>query len=255
MKSDGTTPPRHDIYGLIDINCHILPGMADGPQDMKESIEMLKLAYAEGIRTIVATPLYNGDKTDIRSDKLDKFVKELNKKACEIDENLKIYLGCEVAYSDASHEKIVMGKLESMADSKYVMLRFDYHTDFDTIAEAIRDINMDSYIPIVADIEFYNCLDGDIEKVEELIQLGAYVQIKASSVTGEMGHDIRSFVKKLLKNQLVHFVATGAANTDDKAPLIKECAEYIERKYGYEYMNELLFINPKAVIENDDIDL
>ena len=59
MKTDGTNPPGQEIKGLIDINCHILPGMEDGPDDLREAAEMLRIAYDEGIRTIVATPPYN----------------------------------------------------------------------------------------------------------------------------------------------------------------------------------------------------
>ena len=41
---------------MIDIHCHILPGIDDGPSDMNESIEMASVAAAAGITTIVATP-------------------------------------------------------------------------------------------------------------------------------------------------------------------------------------------------------
>lgn len=255
MKTDGANPPGQNISGLIDLNCHILPGIEDGPRNMAEAIEMLHIAYEEGIRTIVATLRYSDRDALTDTDRLDRLIEQLNCEAVKIDKNFQVYLGCEIEYSGESHEKIITGLLESMADSKYVMIKFDYNTDFDNMAEAIRDINMDGYIPIVADVERYGCLDEDEEKVEGLIQLGAYIQISACAVTGELGHDIKSFTKRLLKNQLVHFVATGASDSDDKAPYIKECAEYIERKYGYEYMNELLFINPKAVIGNDDIDI
>ena len=50
MKTDGTNPPGQEIKGLIDINCHILPGMEDGPDDLREAAEMLRIAYDEGIR-------------------------------------------------------------------------------------------------------------------------------------------------------------------------------------------------------------
>ena len=137
-----------------------------------------------------------------------------------------------------------------MAASKYVMIRFQYDIDFETISEAIRDINMDGYIPIVADVEQYKCLESDEDKVEELIQLGAYVQISAAAVVGGLGHDIKSFSRKLLKEELVHFVASDALDSEDKAPYLRECAEYIERKYGEDYMNELFYTkiqkgNPK----------
>ena len=59
MKTDGTNPPGQGIFGLIDINCHILPGTEDGPDNFREAAEMLRIAYDEGIRTIVATPPYN----------------------------------------------------------------------------------------------------------------------------------------------------------------------------------------------------
>lgn len=114
---------------------------------------------------------------------------------------------------------------------------------------------MDGYIPIVANVEQYECLEEDEDKVEELIQFGAYVQISASAVVGDLGHDIKNFSRKLLKGELVHFVASDALDSEDKAPYLRECAEYIERKYGEDYMTELFYTNPKAVIENDDIDI
>lgn len=254
MKTDGTNPPGQDSFGLIDINCHILPGVEDGPDNFREAVEMLRIAYDEGIRTIVATPPYNKKNPILDGDKLDRIVEQLNVEAGRIDRTT----GCtleEIEYNDENHRKIISGQLDSMADSKYVMIRFAYDIDFETISEAIRDINMDGYIPIVANVEQYECLDEDEDKVEELIQFGAYIQISAAAVVGDLGHDIKSFARKLLKEDLVHFVASDALDSEDKAPYLRECAEYIERKYGEDYMVELFYTNPKAVIENDDIDI
>lgn len=180
MKTDGTNPPGQGIFGLIDINCHILPGTEDGPDNFREAAEMLRIAYDEGIRTIVATPPYNKKNPIMDGDKLDRLVEQLNVEAGKIDPDYRVYLGREIEYNDENHQKIISGQLDSMADSKYVMIRFPYDVDFETISEAIRDINMDGYIPIVANVEQYECLEEDEDKVEELIQFGAYVQISAS---------------------------------------------------------------------------
>lgn len=255
MKTEGTYPPGQEMNGYIDINCHILPGIEDGPDNLREAVKMLKIAYDEGIRTIVATPPYNKNNPIMDGAKLDRIVEQLGEEAAKIDPEYRIYLGREIEYNDENHQKIISGQLDSMADSKYVMIRFAYDIDFETISEAIRDINMDGYIPIVANVEQYKCMEEDDDKVEELIQLGAYIQISAASVIGELGHDIKSFSRKLLKEELVHFVATDALDSDQNAPYLRECAEYIERKYGEDYMEELLYKNPKAVIENDDIDI
>ncbi|MGN0396395.1 MAG: CpsB/CapC family capsule biosynthesis tyrosine phosphatase, partial [Coprococcus sp.] len=138
MKSDGASPPGHNMCGLIDISCHILPGIEDGPKNMSESVKMLRIAHEEGIRTIVATPRYSKGRIFTEAEKLDRLVEQLNQEARKIDEDLKIYLGREIEYSGESHEKLVMGTLDSMADSKYVMLRFNPAADFEVIAEAIR---------------------------------------------------------------------------------------------------------------------
>ena len=78
MKTDGTNPPGQGIFGLIDINCHILPGTEDGPDNFREAAEMLRIAYDEGIRTIVATPPYNKKNPIMDGDKLDRLVEQLN---------------------------------------------------------------------------------------------------------------------------------------------------------------------------------
>ena len=85
MKTDGTNPPGQGIFGLIDINCHILPGTEDGPDNFREAAEMLRIAYDEGIRTIVATPPYNKKNPIMDGDKLDRLVEQLNVEAGKID--------------------------------------------------------------------------------------------------------------------------------------------------------------------------
>ena len=135
---------------------------------------MLRIAYDEGIRTIVAPPPYNKKNPIMDGDKLDRLVEQLNVEAGKIDPDYRVYLGREIEYNDENHQKIISGQLDSMADSKYVMIRFPYDVDFETISEAIRDINMDGYIPIVANVEQYECLEEDEDKVEELIQFGMF---------------------------------------------------------------------------------
>lgn len=100
MKTDGTNPPGQGIFGLIDINCHILPGTEDGPDNFREAAEMLRIAYDEGIRTIVATPPYNKKNPIMDGDKLDRLVEQLNVEAGKIDPDYRVYLGREIEYND-----------------------------------------------------------------------------------------------------------------------------------------------------------
>lgn len=254
MINEGANPPGRSS-GYVDINCHILPGLDDGAADLRTSIGMLKIAYEEGIRTIIATPDYRRQYKETDMDKLKAVFERVKNEAAKISPDLRLYFGREIFYDNDAHEKIVSGEISSLAKSRYVMLEFPVDIDYETIAEAIRDISMDGYIPIVSHVETYSCLGEDEDMVEDLIKLGAYIQVDSGSVMGENGHDIRNFARKLVKNEMVHFIATDAHDCDDKAPLMKECAEYIERKCGFDYMNEVLYINPMAIIENDDVEI
>lgn len=256
MKNDGVNPPAPDPNGIVDINCHILPGADHGAANMKETVEMLKIAYEEGIRTIVAVSHYGGKYQLTDEEKLEELVYQVQEEAYKIGPDLRIVHGHEIHYSDDSHEKLMIGELKSIAGSRYVMISFPTTIDYKSVRKAVRDVIMEGFIPIVAHVEQYpDLVTDDGDKIEGLIQRGAYIQITAKSVTGELGHELKSFAKKLLKHQLVHFVATEGCDAEEQAPYIKECAEYIERKYGYDYMHELLTVNPLAVIENDDIDI
>ena len=44
--------------GLIDIHCHIIPGVDDGAESLEDAVRMLRMEYAQGVRKIIATPHY-----------------------------------------------------------------------------------------------------------------------------------------------------------------------------------------------------
>ena len=67
---------------------------------------------------------------------------------------------------------------------------------------------------------------------------------------GQYGMRSRQFIKKVMKRELVHFVATDCHDTDRRSPKLLECARYMERKFGKEYTHRLLCENPACVIEN-----
>ena len=69
----------------------------------------------------------------------------------------------------------------------------------------------------------------------------------------KLGFATKQFCKKLLKNGMVHFVATDAHDTAKRSPQLHDCAKYISKKYGEEYMRQLLYHNPQRIIQNEYI--
>ena len=98
--------------------------------------------------------------------------------------------------------------------------------------------------PILAHVERYEKLVGDYDAIEQLIRMGFYIQINAASVLGKSGRKVKKFTQKLLQNGQVDFIGSDAHGIKHRRPVLSECAAYIRKKWGDDYVNELLVQNP-----------
>ena len=235
---------------ICDIHCHILFGVDDGSKSFAQSRNMLKIACDEGIREIIATPHYNPGRWAFDSEHIKKCLQELNECAVEINPEMKIHLGSEVFFCQDTLDDLTLEKIPTMANSRYVLLEFMPSVSYRKIQTAVLQVHQCDKIPIIAHVERYDCLLEDNNLISDLIELGAYIQVNASSVTGENGRTAKHMVRELLKYHEVHFIATDAHRDDIRSPRMRECAEYVAKKYGLEYANRIFYDNPYCIIEN-----
>lgn len=241
------------MVGAIDIHCHVLPGVDDGAKNIDESLEMLSIMHDEGIRTVILTPHYHGGRMEPDAGKIRDRYDKLCAEAAQ-NEKLKdmgLYLGCEIYYYPSVTDWLDEGRVFSMADSSYVLLEFGFTMEKRMIAEGVSTIVNSGYVPIIAHIERYEHLVGDLAQVDGLIEKGALVQINSECLYAR--HRVSSFAKKLLKEKMVHFLATDAHDTYDRAPALSDAAYYIAKHYGKDYCKSLIFDNPVKVLKNEYI--
>jgi protein-tyrosine phosphatase len=237
----------------IDIHCHIMPGVDDGARDAATSLEMLKIAQKSGIEHIVLTPHHKPMHHNVSPDHNQKYTKALQEMAVKNGIDVKLYSGNEIYYSDETFDELVSGRICTLAGSDYVLFEFHPTNPYKAIHNAIYQVQAAGYIPILAHVERYSDMVSHFSYVEEMVDMGCYIQVNASSIMGKYGFGISHFTKKLLKNHLVHFVATDAHDTDKRAPKLSECREFIGRKFGQDYSDRLLWDNPMCVINNETI--
>jgi len=233
----------------IDIHNHIIPSVDDGSQDWEMSGQMLHMAYNEGIRTIIATPHYHIRYSNPSQKTLQQSVRRLNEMAHRIDKTFNVYLGNELYYSDSATTALEFGGVNTMADSNFVLVEFSPDKDYTYIKNALYSLQMGGYRPIVAHVERYTSLQ-EFDRVLHLVNMGIYLQVNAAGVIGEGGFRANRLVKKLLKNHLVHFIATDAHNISKRPPKMKKCVQYLERKFGEEYASQLIYANALAIIKS-----
>lgn len=239
------------MKGYIDTHCHLLPGVDDGADSLEETKEMLKTACREGIRTIIATPHYHIGHCTAEVPELKKRFRQAQEAAREINADFKLYLGTELYYHYDAPAGLENGEILTMAGSSYVLTEFPPRQEFSAMREGLKRLQLSGYTPVLAHAERYECLYGKTDLAESLTDMGCLLQVNASAVVGGQGGRTKRFIRKLMKEGWVHLVGTDAHGSTSRAPLMRECALYLEKKYGKEYAEQLLLTNPLKIIRNE----
>lgn len=237
----------------IDMHCHILPGVDDGAQSLEETKAMLTIAYQEGIRTIIATPHHHDRRGKSPVEVLQERLQVTEQAIEELGYDMNIWLGMEVFFGQDVLDELSEGKIATMGGSAYVMLEFSPEDDFAYLQRAVQKVQMKGYSVIVAHAERYQCLLKDLDNIRYLVDMGAYIQVNASSITGGMFSPVSKFIRKMMKEHLVHFVGTDAHSANHRSPKIREAADFVAKKFGQDYMERIFWKNGNRVLRDENI--
>lgn len=234
--------------GLVDIHCHMLPCVDDGAVDIKEAVRMLKMERDQGVRTIIVTPHYRKRMFETPAAEVKKQFRFLREIAWEYDESLRLYLGCEFHAEADMVSLLRTGRVMSMAGSRYVLTEFSNRMDTFYIRERLYALLSSGYKPIIAHAERYDCMRGNIDFVEELISMGAYIQVNADSLIGKEGFGTKRFCKTLMKHGAVHFVDSDSHGSRERISRLGEAYAYVENKFGRTCAEEIFVSNPHRIL-------
>ncbi|MGN0316816.1 MAG: CpsB/CapC family capsule biosynthesis tyrosine phosphatase [Lachnospira sp.] len=229
---------------IVDVHCHIMPGVDDGSVNMAETLKMLKLAKNEGITHMIATPHYKSGHRNASPEKIRELLAEVKVTARQCCINMELFQGNEILYHEEMCDSLNQGRISRMNGSNYVLVEYMPSDTYQRIRNSLDEIMSEGYQPIVAHIERYNCMSDDIENVMEIRRIGAEIQVNASSIVGDSGKDIKKFVHSLLKEQMVDYVGTDAHHCEgSRTPQMTECCDMLYKKYDEDYVNEILYAN------------
>ena len=232
---------------LIDIHCHILPKVDDGPDSVEESLKILKDMKRQGIKHVIVTPHYRPEMFEPSMKRVIYSYRHLRDIAYEM--GVSMSLGCEYYRNEQIIDHMDNRKRPSMAGSRYVLIEFSMNDLFPTIRNYVYELITHGYQPIIAHAERYFCCQK-MEKIQELKDMGALIQVNAGSVLGEEGWKLKKFCLDLMKKDLVDFVASDTHNTSDRKLNLKKCASYVTKKMGKQYAERIFFNNPLNILKN-----
>ncbi len=227
---------------MIDVHCHILPGIDDGPADILESIDMAAMAARDGISAIVATPhvkdrIYPAEIIQAKVD-------ELNTKLTERNIPVKILRGADVNALLAPS----LLRDYTINGTNNILYEFPHGYLPKNSGEILFNAILAGLQPIITHPERNASVLRDPNLVIELTRVNALVQITAGSLTGYFGPEVRECAIYLLKKGVVDIIATDAHSTYGRIPVLSEGLKVAEKIVGRDNAIRMVKTNPEAVI-------
>ncbi|WP_338470966.1 CpsB/CapC family capsule biosynthesis tyrosine phosphatase [Niallia sp. XMNu-256] len=237
---------------MIDIHCHILPGIDDGAQSVYESINMAREAVREGITTIIATPHKNNQYNNEKRDILEK-VARLNETLSNEGIPLTILPGQEVRiYGEIIQDYLTGGRILPLNETNYLFVEFPSGSVPRYAERLFYELQTEGLIPIIVHPERNQAIIENPDLLYKFINNGALSQVTAGSLTGYFGKKIKKFSEQLIEADLIHFIASDAHNVRNRTFKMSDAMDAVEKKYGIDmvYMfreNAELLVEGKMV--------
>jgi protein-tyrosine phosphatase len=238
---------------MIDIHCHILPGIDDGAKDLNDSLEMARQAQSQGITRIVASPHHKNGSFDNNFQDIMTEVNLLNKELTREGIDIEILPGQEVRIYGEMEEDLDVDLLTVNNSGVYMLIEFPSSHLPRYANKLLFDLQLKGIVPIIVHPERNREIMEDPSKLYRLIKEGSLSQVTASSVTGRMGKKIKKFSLDLLSHNLAHFIASDSHNTTTRPFDLREAYETVEKELGMSIRYQVQE-NPEEMVQGRMID-
>lgn len=231
---------------MIDIHCHILPDVDDGPKSWEAAEEMCRMASADGIEHIVATPHAN-DRYHFDREYLSGLLDTLRQR---IGKFPRFSLGCDFHLSYENFQDLMIAPSRYCIEgTNYLLVEFSNYSIPAQIDRSLAQMQAKGIIPIITHPERNPILQEDMERVLRWVEMRCVVQITASSITGFWGERAWRAAEWLLKHNAVHVIATDAHDTRNRVPQLSQAVEALDDICDSAVVKALVEGNPRAIVD------
>lgn len=244
---------------MIDLHCHILPEMDDGPGGWEESLAMAGLAVQDGIGTVVATPhLFRQRMVDLREvnekEAIGQKIGALRDRLAAAQVPLDIRVGCDFPLSWEALELLQQGRVFTLNDGgRYLLLELPDFTLPPATEEICFTLQSRGITPIITHPERHLVLQERPEKLERLLDLGCLAQLTAGSLTGYFGRRIAKLSRNLVKKGLIHLLASDAHSCRGRVPRLRAAVDLLGKLIGQDEAEAMVTTVPEKILRGEAI--
>lgn len=235
---------------MIDLHCHILPGIDDGPKTMQDSVALASAASAGGTRTIVATPHVSWEWPDNDSETIAAGVRGANGALRDAGIAVDVLAGAEVALSRAADLELSELRALRLGGGPWLLVECPLGPAAPGLERGLGELQMQGHGIVLAHPERCPAFHSKPQRLAALVRRGMLTSVTASSFTGRFGRGVERFAFELLRRELVHDIASDAHDAVGRPPAL--ATELTQAGLG-EHATRLAQQVPDAILRGDDV--
>ena len=235
---------------MVDIHSHILPEVDDGPKTWDICAAMCRMAFADGITHMVATPhandRYHYDRQYVQG--LATHLQQL------VGDTPKITPGCDfhLSYENlqdacANPSGYVIG------NTHYLLVEFSNYSIPQNTGDSFLKLGDLGITPVITHPERNPILRESLQRVIEWAEQGCVIQMTGSALTGFWGDRTLRAARWLLEHQAVHVLATDAHDLEKRVPILSTSRDAAAEIVGKEIADALVEGNPSAIVSDQPL--
>jgi tyrosine-protein phosphatase YwqE len=222
----------------VDMHSHLIPGIDDGAPTMEHSIAMLNKFAQLGYRKVITTPHILGEVHPNTPEIILSGLEEVRKELQKLDINIEIEAAAEYYCDETLLPKIKDKNILSFGKN-YVLMEFSMLHASQYEAQALFELQVAGYVPVLAHFERYPFYHGNFEKVEQLRERNIKIQVNLGSLTGHYGQSVKKMAEELIKKGLVDFLGSDCHRMEHLLMIEKHLDAPI-----YDAIEKLQLLNP-----------
>lgn len=240
--------------GMVDLHCHLLPGIDDGSRHLEQSLNMARLAVADGIVIVTATPHHlNGvfrNPAGAVREHYAAFTQALREQGIALD----LRLGAECHLVPELPAALRAGTALTIADRrKAVLVELPVHSVPMGAVNILEEIIAQGLQPVIAHPERNRTLAESSDLLMEWVEMGCLAQVTAQSCTGQFGSQIQSVARRMIRDGLIHVMASDAHRDRRRIPQLSAGRDTVGQWFSPELARLLTEDAPRALADGERV--
>lgn len=240
---------------MIDLHSHILPGIDDGAANVDVSIEMARMAVADGITHMACTPHIFPGKYENSSAIILPAIQSLQATLNEQNIPLQLVCGADVHIALNLVDRIQAGEVPTLNSTRYFLLEPPHEVLPPRLVDLAAQMLDAGLVPIITHPERLLWVGRHYDVIVKLADLGCPLQITAGSILGDFGDAARKLAQRILTEGRAGIFASDAHGTGRRRPILSEAYKYVAEQRGEEEAEQMFHLRPAAILANEALNI